>query len=209
MPAILEKVSSILSYDSSFSTRYLWLSHKVYSVYVLKCKKQRPSWKACGSLASSEIPHTLCNPSFITVLTTTCHFALPWTRLIKSMPSQTLSLRVILILSSHTCPGLPGNVLPSRCLIGTYKHYLPYSVPSTDCVVCRSRQLEWWQLRTQYEWAVWSQEWVGIQLCRTPQLCLGCMTEIQSTEGMQCDDTRIITHQKHKAIQRTTEAKRK
>jgi len=35
------------------------------------------------------------------------------------------------------------------------------------------------------------------------------MTEIQSTDGMQCDDTRIITHQKHNAIQNTMQAKRK
>ena len=138
VPAILEKVSSILSYDSSFSTWYLWLSHKVYSVYVLKCMEQRPSWKACGSSASSEIPHTLCNPSFIKVLTTTCHSAVPWTSLISSMPFQNGSLRVILIFSSHTCPGLPGGVLPSVSGWNTHIQCVPGGMCQTsgECSLC-------------------------------------------------------------------------
>jgi hypothetical protein len=48
---------------------------------------------------------------FITVFTGSRHLSLSWARCIQSTPSLPISLRCILILSSHLLPGLPTKVL--------------------------------------------------------------------------------------------------
>jgi hypothetical protein len=49
---------------------------------------------------------------FITVFTTARHLSLPWARSIQSTPSYPISVRFILILSSHISLSLPSGVFP-------------------------------------------------------------------------------------------------
>jgi hypothetical protein len=50
---------------------------------------------------------------FITVFTRDLHWSLSWARSIQSIPSHPISLRSILILSTHLLLGLPSGLVPS------------------------------------------------------------------------------------------------
>jgi hypothetical protein len=47
------------------------------------------------------------------VLTRALHWSLSWSRSIQSIPLHPISLRSILILSTHLQLGLPGDLFPS------------------------------------------------------------------------------------------------
>jgi hypothetical protein len=53
---------------------------------------------------------------FITVFTRAIYWFLSWGRSIPSIPSNPISLRSILILSTHLCHGLPSRPIPSGFL---------------------------------------------------------------------------------------------
>jgi len=74
--------------------------------------EQSPSWEA-SSHSASQIPHLLWTRRFITVFTTAHHWSLSWFGCIHSTPSQPISLRSILILSSHLRVDLPSGLLCS------------------------------------------------------------------------------------------------
>jgi hypothetical protein len=50
---------------------------------------------------------------FIIVFTRALHWSLPWARSIQSIPSHPISIRSILILSTHLRLGLPSGLYPS------------------------------------------------------------------------------------------------
>jgi hypothetical protein len=60
---------------------------------------------------------------FITVFARTLHWPPSWARSVRSIPPHTLTLRYILMLSSHVCLGLPNCLFPSG--FPTKIHVLP------------------------------------------------------------------------------------
>jgi hypothetical protein len=56
------------------------------------------------------------------VFTRALHWSLSWARSIRSIPSHPISLRFILLLSTHLRFGLPNGLLPSG-LISNYSFY--------------------------------------------------------------------------------------
>jgi hypothetical protein len=64
-------------------------------------------------LRSSQFPAFYGTRRFITVFTRALHWSLSWARSIQSIPSHPISLRSILILSTHLRLGLPSGLLPS------------------------------------------------------------------------------------------------
>jgi hypothetical protein len=67
---------------------------------------------------------------FITVFTTARHWSLSWARCTQSTPSHPISLRSILILSSHLRPGLPCS---SSLQVFQPKYFMHFS--SLPCVL--------------------------------------------------------------------------
>jgi hypothetical protein len=49
---------------------------------------------------------------FITVFTRALHWSLSWATSLKSTPSHPITLRSVLILSSHLCLGLSSQIIP-------------------------------------------------------------------------------------------------
>jgi hypothetical protein len=60
-----------------------------------------PSWEAASRSATQEFPTFYGTRMFITVFTRALHWSLSWARSIQSIPPHPISLRLILILSSH------------------------------------------------------------------------------------------------------------
>jgi hypothetical protein len=72
-----------------------------------------PSWEAANWADTQEIPSILRNRTIITVFTRALHWPLSWARLIQFIPSHSISLRSILILSTHLRLRLPSGLFPS------------------------------------------------------------------------------------------------
>jgi len=75
--------------------------------------KQSPSSEANSHPASQEIHRVYETGRFITVFTKARHWPLSWVRCTQPTTSHCISLRSILILSSHQRQGLPGGIFPS------------------------------------------------------------------------------------------------
>jgi hypothetical protein len=72
-----------------------------------------PSWEAANCAATQELPEFYGTRRFIAVFTRAVHWSLFWARSNQSIPSHPISLRSILILSTHLRLGLPSCLLPS------------------------------------------------------------------------------------------------
>jgi len=80
-------------------------------------------WESHSRSAFQQIPLLLWYSKFITVFTTAHHWALPWTRWIQSTPSNSPSLRPILILTSDLRTGLPTGPFTLRSPIKFSMHF--------------------------------------------------------------------------------------
>ena len=69
---------------------------------------------------------------FITTFTSARHLSLSWASSIQSLPLHSTSWRLILMLSSHLCLGLPSGLVPSGCPTKTL--YMPLLSPI--CATC-------------------------------------------------------------------------
>jgi hypothetical protein len=72
-----------------------------------------PSWEAANCAAAQELPSILWNRRLITVFTRALHWSPSRARPIQSIPSHPISLRSILILSTHPRLGPPSGLFPS------------------------------------------------------------------------------------------------
>jgi hypothetical protein len=78
-------------------------------------------WKADSHLACQTIACFLYGTlRFITLFTKACHRTLFWVSQIQFAPSIPVSLRPILMLSSHLCLGLPSGLFPSGLQAKTF-----------------------------------------------------------------------------------------
>jgi hypothetical protein len=71
------------------------------------------SWESSCRSVTQEFPDILWNPRFISMFKRARHLSLSWIRLIESITPHPISLKSILILSTHRRLGLPGGHFPS------------------------------------------------------------------------------------------------
>jgi len=68
----------------------------------------------CVTVSECGVPlQQLCTPSVVSIFIRACHLSQSSTTLIQSLPTQPISLKSILILSSHPCPCLLSVLFPS------------------------------------------------------------------------------------------------
>jgi hypothetical protein len=72
-----------------------------------------PSGGAANSAATQEFPSIYGTRRFITLFTRALHWSLSWVRAIQYIPSHPISLRPILILSTHLRLYFPSGLFPS------------------------------------------------------------------------------------------------
>jgi hypothetical protein len=91
----------------------LWTSSENISHITHSLMELSSSWEAANCTATQELPSVLWNPKVHYRSHKCLHWSLSWARSIQSPPSHPISLRSILILSTHLRLGLPNGLLPS------------------------------------------------------------------------------------------------
>jgi hypothetical protein len=87
--------------NSRWDRLYGWMIQPYMGPAVPDSMKQSPSGEADSRSVSTEIPRLLRNPKVHCRVHNSPHWSLSWARWIQSTPSHRISLRPILILSSH------------------------------------------------------------------------------------------------------------
>jgi hypothetical protein len=101
-------VAGIISETTRKDFEEIWYQASAYLLTELS-----PFWEAANCAATKKFPEFYGTRKFITVFTRTLHWSLSWARSIQSILSRPISLRYILILSTHLCLVLPNGLFPS------------------------------------------------------------------------------------------------
>jgi hypothetical protein len=72
----------------------------------------RSSWEAAICAATQELPSIVWNPKVNYSLYQSLHWSISWARSIQSISSHSISLRSILLFSTHPRLGLPNGLFP-------------------------------------------------------------------------------------------------
>jgi hypothetical protein len=89
------------------------LGHYLLIYLLTHSMVQNIIWRTACHLAYQKISCFLYrNRSFITLFTKARHWTLSWASWVQFAPSISVSLRSILMLSSHLRPGFPSGLLP-------------------------------------------------------------------------------------------------
>jgi hypothetical protein len=91
-----------------------------------------PPWEAANYAAIQELPAFYRTRRFITVCTRALHWSPSWARSIQFTPSHPISLRSILILSTHSRLGLPSHSfwLPTNILYAFLFSFIRATCPA-------------------------------------------------------------------------------
>jgi hypothetical protein len=101
---------------------YTWIPyHTDKIVQLTNFMELSPSWEAASHSATRELYGT---QRFITVFTRVLHLSISRARWIQSIPHQPISLRYILIWSTHLRLGLPSSVFLSGFSINNLHAFL-------------------------------------------------------------------------------------
>jgi hypothetical protein len=96
--------------------------------------EQSPSWEANRFVASQEIPRIFVLRNYITAFTSARHPSLSWASSIQFIHTRPISLRSILILSTHLRmdlqSGLLSSVFPTKTLYTPPLSPTPAYVPT-------------------------------------------------------------------------------
>jgi hypothetical protein len=127
--------------ESSHLTSYVWWGW---------------SWVLHGKLPVTQLPKNFPvfygTQRFITMFTRDLHWSLSWARWIQSVPPYAISLRSILILSTHLLLGLPHGLFPSSFptkilyafLVSNHMCYMPCS---SHCPWLDHSTYVWWRVQ--------------------------------------------------------------
>jgi hypothetical protein len=131
---MLTKILDYTNGSDRLDTRIERLTHSLMEL--------SPSWEAANCAATQGIiPAFYGTRRFITVFTRAHHRSLSWPRSIQSIPSHPISLRSILILSTHLRLGLPSGLSSSASAPISYMH--SSSVPFVLHALSISSSLTW------------------------------------------------------------------
>jgi hypothetical protein len=114
------------------------------------CAEQSTSEKLTVTQLVKKFPSLYGNRRFITLFTTGRHCSLFWARWIQSTTSYPISLRCIVILSSHQQLDLPNGLFPSDFRL----NFVRISHPSCECYMPRSSPPPWLDHHNNIRWSV-------------------------------------------------------
>jgi hypothetical protein len=133
--AVSRKPAVLVKFACIFETSVYYVMREIFAYYfwwnftylLTNSMEQSPSLKANRSQLVKKFPAVYGTRKFITAFTSARQLSLSWASSIQSVPPHPTSWRLILIVSSHICHGIPSGLFLSR-----FPHQNPvYAIHST------------------------------------------------------------------------------